>query len=271
MMRSLLSLFLLLVLPCCAVGSANVDTAGLSGQPSWFPLGREVYRASDRMAAQAEPMGLVPQSRWFLSLPRAVIKAEYDAWATQQKGVQQEVFKDGAYMIPAELPYPKDLASLPLKDQGATLDLVVANSQAPEELVLRLTLKSKERGIYREVEHRWTNITPFLFALYADGEAITRIETGFYKMGGASQFIDVVEACGENTWTLRLTTESLNTLVGPEAKEVAIIAAFSERQHEAYLPGSQLRSTLLHGLPPQILIRSNVARILRDSAGWSAQ
>ena len=264
-MRLLLIIGLWLALPGCTKAPIHNELDGLSGQPSWFPLGGEVYRANARFDAQAEPMGLMPQPRWFLCYPRVVTEAEYRAWEAQQQGTQS--LEEGIFMIPQELPFPESLSALPRNDQGATLDLIVQDSEAPGEWVMQLTLATTDRDIYREVEHRWTNITPFLFALFADGKAVRRELAGFSKMGGAMQWVALVEPGGQKTWTLRVATESIRALAGDKAKEVAIVAAFSERQHEAYSPGHPMHRNVLisDSLPrPQIVVRSNVFRIHLD-------
>ena len=60
--------------------------------------------------------------------------------------------------------------------------------------------------------------------------------------------------------------------MGPDGKELIIIATFSERQHMEYVenPGVFLEDAVsTKGHAPQIIVRSNVIRLIRTVEGWS--
>ena len=266
----------------CAIGVAGCGSSdtglGLSGQPSWFPLGVEVYHENERFEAQRGLLEFQAEPRWFLGSLKAVTKDEFETFEKKQHVVTKETpvpqagqAVEDMYQIPASPPYPKKIGDVPLEDQGATLHLDVANGDTPVELVFTLKLTAGDRAVRREVEHRWTNVLPFLFAFFADGKPVSRELHSFDKMRGANQLVDLVPADGQKVWRLRVATESIDAIVGADAKEVAIVAAFSERQHEGYFPGdiiARFEVWDLEHVAPQITIRSNVVRLMRSGRGW---
>ena len=143
---------------------------------------------------------------------------------------------------------------------------------------LNLRLKSSEKEIFREVEHRWTNALPFLFAFYVDGKAITIQSTGYGKMGGANRIIRLVESGAARTWELRLDSKSLRSLLpdsGPH--DLCMIAAFSDRQHEGYFSDEEqaitrIANPLVSSEKPigqkQVVVRSGVACLKWSGTEW---
>lgn len=273
-MKSPLSLLVLLLCGGCAVSSSSPDSASeLAGQPSWFPLGGEVYHENSRFEVQQEVLQFQPQPRWFLGFSRTVSKEEFEAWKKKQDGlVAVQLPEEIGRQVPSSPPYPRSVEDVCLQDQGATLHLAIEEADKPGVLLFTLTLSAGDRVIRREVEHRWTNVLPFLFAFFANGKAISRGLDSFGRMGGANTLVELVPAGSQKRWRLRVDAGSIGHVVASDVRELAVVACFSERQHVGFLPGSagelSIRNPGDGG--PQILIRSNIARLRRSGVGWAA-
>ena len=253
---------------------ASAEDITLTGQPSWFSLGGEVYREREIAAAEKQVLDFKAEPRWFLGFPKPVTKAAFEAWKREQKtSLQADESQEASYQLPSSPPYPKRIEEVATLDQGAALKFAIEPSKEGHEFVFALTLDAKERAIRREVEHRATNIVPFLFACYADGKAIAMDLDGKSHEGGANQLVELVPAKSAKTWRLRVAAKSLAAIVPKEAQELALVAAFSERQHEGYQEGGHLRLEHwdLRDLPLQILVRSNVVKLNRAGNGWQAR
>jgi len=260
---------------CLSKSDPRNGMTGLSGQPSWFPLGGEVYHGNERFDAQKEILQFKSESRWFLGFPKAVTKEAFETWKKRRNGViDMQVSEEHAYQIPSIPQYPKNIKEFPQESQGARLELRIGKAKTNGELILTLTLSAGDRVVRREIEHRWTNVTPFLFAFFADGEAVSRKLDAFGKMGGTNHLVEVVQPQKRRDWNLRVNTTSIDALVGAEAQEIAIVAAFSERQHEGYFYFSEYEIMDLEevwnlkDLAPQITVRSNVIRLRRNDRHW---
>ena len=269
------AMFFLMVLICAGCVSRfvpNDKTSELSGQPSWFPLGGEVHHQNKRFDAQKEILRFKSEPRWFLGFPEEVTKDEFEAWKKKQNAAMDIQFpKERGYQIPSSPPYPKSVEDIPRQNQGAALQLHIENADVPGELIFTLTLAAGERVVRREVEHRWTNVLPFLFAFFADGKAVSHKLASFGKVGGVNTLVDLVPPRTQKGWRLRVATESIDALVAPEVQELAIVAAFSERQHEGLFAGGLARAFDVWDMndrKPQIIVRSNVIRIRRAGRGW---
>jgi len=269
------AMFILMVLICAGCVSRFVSddkTSELSGQPSWFPLGGEVYHANKRFDAQKGILRFKSEPRWFLGFPKEVTKDELEAWKKKQNALMDIQFpKEHGYQVPSSPPYPKSVEDILRQNQGAALQLHIENADAPGQLIITLTLAAGERVVRREVEHRWTNVLPFLFAFFADGKAVSHKLASFGKGGGANMLVDLVPPRTQKGWRLRVATESIDALVAPEVQELAIVAAFSERQHEGFFAEELARALQvwdMKNLKPQITVRSNVIRIRRADRGW---
>jgi len=243
------NILILVILPhLCAGGE-------LHERPIWLPLGTtyqrcnpgeaieqarkndivaEVYQENDRLKVQTSTLQIIQQPRWF-------------------KGSKQ----------------PDTIRDVPLKSQGASLSLEVKETESPTLLKLVLTLTARDRTVWRELEHRWTNIIPFLFAFTADGKPIGPKETqSWSKFGGANWMTEVALTGTSTTWQVALDTKSITTaLKGISVKELTIVAAFSEYQHEvpsdlALSDDPALTKGEFKG--PPITIRSNEARMTFD-------
>jgi len=252
--------------------------AELSGQPSWFALGPEVYHEQNRFKVQKELLSFDSGPRWFMCFPRKVSKAEFEA-EVQRRAAQgnhfsmEEPLSGEEYALPVELPMPKGLGDLPTTDQGASLALAIEPTPSRRVLRFILTLRAEGRAVQREVQHRWTNTLPVLFAFYADGKAVHREPEGLDMMGGINYLIMLVEKGRERRWVVNVDADSIKPLLADRPPRMLhVVAAFSDRQHEGYMPGAArfsdvLADSRLEG--PQILIRSNVVGLRRDGEKWS--
>ena len=64
-----------------------------------------------------------------------------------------------------------------------------------------------------QVEHRWTNTLPFLFAFFVNGQPIIVPSTSFDKDGGVAWMTPLVEKSGSRKWSVRVKAESLRALL----------------------------------------------------------
>lgn len=269
--------FLLAVL----VASAGCGTAPAAPPPSFFSLGGDVYHAEDRREAEQQLLRFGAEPRWFVGYPRQVTREAYEAWEKQQGGVSRQEPSEGepAYQIPTRPAYPRSVETLPRRDQGATLRLTAEHDGTPaaDEIVLKLELAAGDRAIQREIEHRRTNVLPFLFCFTADGKPVSRECPGGVSDGGTKKFVELAPAKSRKTWTLRIATDSLASLLPAGTGEASLVAVFSERQHEYYEEGGPTSggevwsNAALKARPPQIVLRSNSIRLRKDGAKWSAQ
>lgn len=237
--------------------------------PSFFAIGDDVYHAADRHVAEEKLLRLNGEPRWFFGFPRVVSRDEYESWEHRQGQQSRQETPQGepAYQIPTTPPYPQSLAALPMHAQGATLRLDAARSdETVDELILTLTLTAGERAIQREIEHRRTNTLPFLFALVADDQPVSCGSRGGIEQGGANKFVELVPAETSQSWKVRVALDSLREVLPAGAREIAIVAVFSERQHFPYdadgpPPIGEIWShEALATRPPQLTLRSNEAR-----------
>ena len=126
------------------------------------------------------------------------------------------------------------------------------------------------------LEHRWTNIVPFLFAFVADDGPIgCKGPPSFSKFGGVKWMMGVVRKGKSTTWTLKVDADSITAALGPHSyKTISVVAAFSEFQHEPLLKAvadderpSDAFSEHFKG--PPITIRSNDVRLTFDGTQWT--
>jgi hypothetical protein len=244
-----MSFLVLLLLPIVSAGGE------LPERPIWLPVGTthrisnpgvktqpqrdndivaEVYQENDRLTAQTNVLQVIQQPRWF-------------------KGGKP----------------PDSVLDVPLTNQGASLSLQIKPSDSPVFLHLVLTLKAEERSVWRELEHRWTNIIPFLFALTADGKPIGPRDTpSWSKFGGVNGMSEMVPIGKSKTWDVLLDARSVTAALNePRVKNVTIVAAFSEYQHE--VPSLFGRGDGGGGIKgdfkgPPIAVRSNEVRLEFD-------
>ncbi len=249
------------VVVALALGASAGDP---DGNPMWFPLGAafricspgtiiggdaektlpaydrivsEVYHSHDRLEVQKTTLSAVPEPRWF-------------------KGSSP----------------PESLQALASSDQGASLRLEIQTT-TNGLLCFALTLEAQERNLWREVEHRWTNITPFLFCFFADGKAVRpKGPDSWEKFGGANSMTKLVDKGRAHAWQLNVDPKTiLSLLEGAEFHELTVVAAFSEYQQ--IYPGGMFddkgKPALSDGFTaPPIVIKSNPVKVTYDGKTW---
>ncbi len=265
----------------CASTRSTATDATPPEQPSWFALGGEVYHEQDRFELHKQVLEFVGQPRWFLAIPKRVNKEEFEALLESEKtktefeppGPNHQCFSspdtDGKYLIDIRMPYPKNIEEIPLVDQGASLRLEITETKTPSVMRFKLTLKASERTVCRELEHRCTNITPFLFAFFADGKPVSRPWGDFGKFGGTNGLVELVEKGQEYTWDLKVDTKSIDALLpDTPVRSLQIVACFSERQHQTGFMGLDIHFGTERHTGPQILVRSNTVCLEKAADGW---
>jgi hypothetical protein len=231
----------------------------LTGTPAWFSIGGEVYYEDDRDRVLDRPLPLVPESRWFCDYSRPLQRMPTEE--TPDPSPSNFLVLSENQLLP-----PKSVDDLRTVDQGCRLTLNLERDVDSTLLQLTLTLTARTRPIERTVEHRCTNALRFLFAIYADGEALTMHPGGFAR-GGAAHVVDLVAANSDRTWTIRAKGADFDAILHDRhPSEIAIVAAFCERQHKftdldarPYPHDERIESgPSAEGV---ILVRSNVATI----------
>lgn len=256
----------------CAGGCGGRMT--LTGQPSWFALGGEVYHEDSRVEAQQQVLAFGAEPRWFQPIAKPVTRAEFEAYekSRQTRGVRLASSRgDGQWSVPEAFSYPSRVEDLPLENQGARLELAIHRTADPRVLEFVLTLTASERTVLREIEHRYTNVLPVLFAFYAENEgasvaqAVSVPPQGVAREGGVNSWVPLVETGGKRVWALRVDTESLaRFLPKPGPVHLGVVAVFCERQHWGY--AGEDEAALMGGYSSEqpsrpVLVRSDVAVI----------
>lgn len=211
--------------------------------PVWFDLGGINYFSSGADEAASAILSFRAYPRWFRSF--------------KGPGMRR----------------PNTIEAVLLEDQGASLDLQIAPDELdPRLLRVRVVLRAGGRALEREVEHRHTNVLPFLFALRADGQTVASQPVGWMKFGGINGMVDLVPAGGERTWDLVVTARSLEPLLPrPLPHKVEVAVAFSERQHEPVdmLDEDTLSQTVIdHADRQEVLVRSPVVTLIGREGSW---
>jgi hypothetical protein len=197
---------------------------------------------------------------WGMPGQKAATKGEYEAYLASLKRPGVAVLEEQAprgqperYAIPLEQLYPKSLADLPTEQDGVRLSLRIQPGRVAGRLRLDLALTSATRAVRREVEHRWTNTLPLLFAVYVDGKAVSIAPTAFGREGGISQLIDLVAPGGRRDWSLEVDGGSLLSLLPDlRARTVTLVVR-----------GDALEKSMSRYLIEQLRGKSNVAVKLR--------
>ena len=106
---------------------------------------------------------------------------------------------------------------------------------------------------------------PFLFAFRVDRVPVHRDLDCWAKCGGINSFREVVPAGTARTWSVQVSRASIAELLGStRPSTIEVVAAFSERQHQAWF-AADARIPEFDATPPfrgpQVLVRSNVVRV----------
>ena len=288
-MRSTRFIFVAIFLTSTAIASPTGPTTKPSDvaatQPSWLPLGGWAYQERDVEWAEKRVLSFEAHARWFMGYGHPVSKREFDEYVARQREARAITDKfdigqpDGRYSLPSPLPYPRTLNDLPLSDRGVTLSFHVGVTPDPNVLGFEIILASSRRPVWREVEHRSTDVVPLLFAVYIDGK-LPHFSSAFEKMGGSRRSIELIRVGGgQRKWSLKVNAESLKKILpDDEPHAVMIIAAFSERQRmpfldldslewDQFVDGRELLTPAGHD-GPQVLVRSNAAEIRWAGSKW---
>jgi hypothetical protein len=257
-----------LLLPCllggCGEPSAKPSAKPPPAELTWFSVGETASGAGDSLLA------FDPYPRWFVGGSEQVSEAELARRRAEQDIVVHEAEslhssdQPGMRWIAVLPPRPRRVEDLPTTQARARLELDVTHV-ANNELQLELTLHAGDRALWRELEHRSTNLVPFLFSLDVDGVPLRLPSTGSAHCGGIERFETVAAAGGSRRWKLRVTRASVRALVVgirgvSPIKSVGFVAAFSERKHIGWAaydgehPSPALLELPFKGEP--ILIRS---------------
>lgn len=131
------------------------------------------------------------------------------------------------------------------------------------KLELELTLTSSTPA-FREVEHRFTNVLLFLFALAVDRRSVVKEFTDWGRRGGGSGPMALISDArgGTKRWRVRVDTSSLAAVagLGDRPARLAIVAAFSDSQHDGLWHQGE-------GNPPDrrgVLVRSEPVSLTWD-------
>lgn len=236
----------------------------IKGEPSWFPLGAafricnpdiilngdsqkqdpsydtltpEVYDEGHRFEIQSKTLSVVGEPRWFRNAAA-----------------------------------PASIQDVQMSDQGASLILAIdPNTNGLFRVTLRVD--ARRRDLWREIEHRWTDITPFLFAFFADGKPVRMESTGWSKFGGVKSMTRLAPKGGLYELNLTVDPSSIIALIpSTNFNELVIVASFGEYQHEA----PRLKQNGAERPPisedysgPPIIVRSNEVRLRRSGMEWT--
>jgi hypothetical protein len=205
--------------------------------PAYDGIVAEVYQEGRVVQVQSQSLSLVAEPRWFRT---------------------------------AQL--PKTLGDVPLSDQGGSLSLDFAMTTNG---LFRFILKvhCTDRGLWREVEHRWTNLIPFLFTFYADGVPVRApMPKEWGRFGGVNGMTILAAKGAFYESDLTVDPKTILALVpGARVSELSVVAAFGESQHEFIgSPGLRgpWRPILDDYKGPPIFIRSNLVRLRHVYETW---
>lgn len=279
----------LLLLAGCGSGAVNSSDPDAApppasapiGPPSWFPIGPDISQPDQLNRVDAGVLSLRRQPQWFLGMARTLGSAEYTAyWARMNPDAPDTRPSSDGLHVPAALPYPQRAEDIPLDDHGVSLEMNVSVSSDPDVLLLDLKLSSADQPLQREVQPRRTNALPFLFSICVDARPINIVATGGDSGSGGfgadlPYMIPLLNRGASRTWQIRLDARSLAAMM-PDARAhaVAIVAAFSNRQHEVYFADDGIPLDGLiqpRGAQPdsQILVRSEAVRLQWTGERWT--
>lgn len=269
-MRSLRHVLLLALTPLWIGACGEPSPAAPPAALTWFAIGGDAHDLGDARATQSGVLDLGTTPRWFTGQPELISEAELArrraamGIVVEEARIEEGDTPAGMRWIAAPPPKPRRIEDLPTSIDGARLELSAESIEAGEEVRLTLTLHAGARALWRESEHRSTNVLPFLFTLTHDGEPIRIVTNEAAHQGGIQRFEQIVEAGASRRWTLRLRTASLE----PHGEgELTITAAFCERQHTGWaaLDGEHPARDTGVEIPFEgdpVLIRSESARVV---------
>lgn len=204
---------------------------------TWFALGGDVHDLREARRRHSDLLRLGSTPRWFVGPPELVSDAEV-ARRRAAAGIVVEEARlvegdtpPGMRWLGTTPPLPRRIEEIARHPEGPQLSLGLERRDTDNELRLEISLRAGSRPLWRQAEHRSTNVLPFLFALSVNGEPVRVETTGAAHCGGISRFHQLVAAGATRAWTLRLDATSLPL---QEADEVSITALFCERKHTGF-------------------------------------
>jgi len=234
------------------------------GEPSWFPLGAAFRICNPDMILNGDSQKQNPS----YDTLTAEVYHEGHRFEIQRKTLS--VVREPRWFRNAAA--PATIQDVQLSDQGASLILAI-NPNTNGFFRVTLRVDARNRDLWREIEHRWTDITPFLFAFFADGKPIRVESEGWSKFGGVNGMTRLAPRGGFYELDLTVDPSSIVALIpSTNFNELVVIAAFGEYQHAA--PGLNHRGAEKPRISedysgPPIIVRSNEVRLRRSSVGWT--
>jgi hypothetical protein len=287
--RNFLSLVLLAIVgvPCITDAATTPATqpALPAGKPTWITLGGLVYQETTVDEAEKQLLSFNRWGTWFVPYAHQVSKTQFEAYERarlKEPTYSVEADDHGPFSLCDALPLPTRIKDVPANDRGVTLTLDI-KPLSQTILGFEMTLKSDQRAVWREIEHRHTDVIPLLFAVYIDGKPFNADkEQDGGRFGGLPQSIQLIPAGGgQHDWSLQVDAASINKLLPDQSKHtLTVFVAFSEMHwmdffnnpEELSLESNQRFESRMG--PPeghegsQILVRSNAAALQWDGKEW---
>jgi hypothetical protein len=247
------------------------------GDATWLDLGGISYQESEVDDSAAGVLKFGKDPMWFLNEGTDASQLEADVLFARSFEEDAQLLKISGQsgltkMLPVAPHSPVVPEQLPLEDRAVRLSLKLSPGTTPAILEMELNLSSAHRTLYREVEHRNTNVLPFLFSLKVDGKPLRIPDAGMSKEGGRDYLVQLVEPGGTRTWKLRVNEKSLRELLPDSSPHtIEMFAAFSERQHEgcAGFANMLFENPWLRTEPgPQFIVRSAGAKLRWTGREW---
>ena len=287
--RNFLPLILAIIgFPCIAMSAPPATQPAMPpGQPTWIPLGDWVYQEKTVDEVEKQLLAFSRWGTWFVPYAHEVSKTQFEAYIRarlKEPTYAVEADDHGPFSLCDAFPLPTRINEVKTNDRGVTLALDI---KPVSQTVLRfkMTLKSDQRTVWREIEHRHTDVVPLLFAIYIDGKPFNADkEQNGGRFGGLPQSIQLIPAGGgKHDWSLQVDAASINKLLPDQSKHtVMFFAAFSEvhwmdffnNPYEFSIESTQRLESRISPPEghdgPQILVRSNAAEIQWNGKKWTS-
>lgn len=156
--------------------------------------------------------------------------------------------------------WPVELSILPTNTESVSLRILNASLEDRDAICLNLELKTKDRPLFHEEQHRCRNAFPFLFGISANVPYVERkVKSSIVRTGGPSFCQELVKVRSARDWEIRVSVRSLLALFGSgeSVQWVDIVPVFCERLHTPF--NTDYTGLLSKVWPPgvdPILIRS---------------
>lgn len=264
MMNKLVTAIAVLLLCGCSTTPSQTSPVDVDGQSMWFPLGAAFRICSPGTILNGDAEKTLP------AYDRIVPEVYHSNLRHEVQKTTLSVVSDPRWFKGSSP--SQSLPALASSDQGASLGFEI-HPATNGLLRFVLTLEAQDRNVWREVEHRWTNITPFLFSFFADGKAVRpKGPDSLGKFGGVNSMIMLVEKGKARTWKLTVDSKTILALLSSTGvEELTVVAAFSEYQqtYPGGMFGEDGKPAFSDGFTgPPIVIRSNPVTVTYDGRIW---